>query len=52
MEQDAPQPDLTLCILPENGGQSRDAGKYAAGVREYVRQGRHLPFESLPGVVA
>ena len=31
---DVPQPDLTLCILPECGGQSRVEGDYAAGAPE------------------
>jgi Uma2 family endonuclease len=36
MEQDAPQPDIALRILPEYGGQSRIDGKYTAGAPELV----------------
>ena len=31
-----PQPDNTLRILPEHGGQSRDEGEYSAGAPELV----------------
>ena len=31
-----PQPDSTLRILPEHGGQSRDEGEYSAGAPELV----------------
>lgn len=33
---DMPQPDLFLRILPAFGGQSTDAGKYAAGAPELI----------------
>lgn len=33
---DAPQPDLALCVLPEYGGQSREVRKLAAGVPELI----------------
>lgn len=35
-EQDVPQPDATLRILPEYGGQSRDEGEYASGAPELI----------------
>ncbi len=34
--RDVPQPDLTLRVLPEYGGQSRVEGEYAAGAAELV----------------
>jgi hypothetical protein len=34
METDAPQPDITLRILPAFGGQTRDEGLYTAGAPE------------------
>ncbi|MBM3767716.1 MAG: Uma2 family endonuclease [Acidobacteria bacterium] len=33
---DVPQPDISLRILPECGGQSRDVGDYVAGAPELV----------------
>ena len=33
---DVPQPDISLRILPEFGGQSQDVGEYAAGAPELV----------------
>ena len=33
---EAPQPDLHLCILPECGGQSRVEGNYPAGAPELI----------------
>ncbi len=33
-DQDVPQPDLSLRILPNRGGQSHDEGPYAAGAPE------------------
>lgn len=35
-ERNVPQPDNTLRILPEYGGQSRDEGAYSAGAPELV----------------
>src|SRR5262249_3187208 len=35
-EQGEPQPDASLRILPEYGGQSRDEGKYVGGSPELV----------------
>lgn len=35
-ERQTPQPDLTLRILPEYGGQSQVAGKYACGAPELI----------------
>ena len=35
-ERDVPQPDLTLRILPESGGQSRDEGEYSGGAPELI----------------
>ena len=37
-EHDAPQPDTSLRILPEYGGQSRDEGKFAAGAPEFLAE--------------
>ncbi len=34
--RNVPQPDSTLRILPEHGGQSRDDGEYSAGAPELV----------------
>ena len=34
--KNVPQPDLTLRVLPELGGQSRDEGDYTAGAPELV----------------
>ena len=34
--QDVPQPDIFLRILPEYGGQSGPAGKYASGTPELI----------------
>jgi Uma2 family endonuclease len=35
-KHDVPQPDVALRILPENGGQSRVEGEYAAGAPELI----------------
>jgi Uma2 family endonuclease len=35
-ERNVPQPDNTLRILPEYGGQSRDEGEYSAGAPELI----------------
>jgi Uma2 family endonuclease len=35
-EDDAPQPDTSLCILPEYGGQSRMEGSYSSGAPEFL----------------
>jgi Uma2 family endonuclease len=37
-EDDAPQPDNSLRIRPEHGGQSRMEGKYAAGAPEFLAE--------------
>jgi Uma2 family endonuclease len=37
-EDEAPQPDLSLRILPEYGGQSRREGPYAAGAPEFLAE--------------
>jgi hypothetical protein len=37
-ERNAPQPDDSLRILPEYGGQSRREGKYVAGAPEYLAE--------------
>ncbi len=37
-EREVPQPDVTLRILPEYGGQSRVAGKYASGAPELIAE--------------
>jgi Uma2 family endonuclease len=37
-EDDAPQPDTSLRILPEYGGQSRVEGRYAAGAPEFLAE--------------
>ncbi len=37
-EDDAPQPDKSLRILPEYGGQSRREGGYAAGAPEFLAE--------------
>ncbi len=37
-EDDAPQPDTSLRILPEYGGQSRTEGSYAAGAPEFLAE--------------
>ncbi len=37
-EDDAPQPDLSLRILPEHGGQSHMEGRYAAGAPEFLAE--------------
>lgn len=34
MLQSAPQPDVDLCLLPEYGGNSREAGAYISGAPE------------------
>jgi Uma2 family endonuclease len=36
IENDAPQPDIALRILPAFGGQSRDQGPYLAGAPELI----------------
>jgi len=36
MEDDAPQPDIALRILPKFGGQSRDDGPFMAGAPELI----------------
>jgi Uma2 family endonuclease len=36
--EDAPQPDTSLRILPECGGQSRTKGRYAAGAPEFLAE--------------
>jgi Uma2 family endonuclease len=38
MEDSAPQPDLSLCILPEYGGQSAMQGRYASGAPEFLAE--------------
>jgi Uma2 family endonuclease len=37
-EADAPQPDNSLRLLPEYGGQSRMEGRYAAGAPEFLAE--------------
>jgi Uma2 family endonuclease len=37
-EDSAPQPDTSLRILPEYGGQSRTEGQYAAGAPEFLAE--------------
>jgi hypothetical protein len=37
-EDDAPQPDTSLRVLPEYGGQSRTEGRYAAGAPEFLAE--------------
>jgi hypothetical protein len=37
-ERQVPQPDVTLCIRPELGGQSRVEGLYPAGGPEFVAE--------------
>jgi Uma2 family endonuclease len=37
-DDDAPQPDGALRILPEYGGQSRTQGRYAAGAPEFAAE--------------
>src|SRR5262245_58447037 len=36
MGKDAPQPDISLLILPQCGGQSKEEGIYSAGAPELV----------------
>jgi hypothetical protein len=38
MQEDSPQPDVYLRILPERGGQSGDRGLYAQGAPELVAE--------------
>ena len=38
MGEEAPQPDLSLRILPEYGGQSHMEGRYAAGAPEFLAE--------------
>jgi Uma2 family endonuclease len=35
-DDSAPQPDTSLCILPEHGGQSRMDGPYPSGAPEFL----------------
>jgi Uma2 family endonuclease len=49
-ENSAPQPDLALCILPEQGGQSRDEGVYAAGAPELIVEVSHTTSARDTGV--
>jgi Uma2 family endonuclease len=37
-EEESPQPDTSLRILPEFGGQSRNEGPYAAGAPEFLAE--------------
>jgi Uma2 family endonuclease len=37
-EDEAPQPDTSLRILPEHGGQSRIEGRYVAGAPEFLAE--------------
>lgn len=37
-EEDSPQPDTSLRILPEYGGQSRVQGRYASGAPEFLAE--------------
>lgn len=37
-EDESPQPDTSLRILPECGGQSRTKGRYAAGAPEFLAE--------------
>ena len=37
-EDDSPQPDTALRVLPEFGGQSRTEGPYAAGAPEFLAE--------------
>jgi Uma2 family endonuclease len=37
-EEESPQPDTSLRILPEYGGQSRTEGRYAAGAPEFLAE--------------
>jgi len=37
-EEDAPQPDCDLRVLPEYGGQSRMEGEYSAGAPEFLAE--------------
>jgi Uma2 family endonuclease len=37
-EDDSPQPDTSLRVLPEYGGQSRSEGAYAAGAPEFLAE--------------
>jgi len=45
-----PQPDLTLRIRPERGGQSRLEGKYAAGAPELIVEISHTTAAKDKGV--
>ena len=38
MGEEAPQPDLSLRILPEYGGQSGTQGRYASGAPEFLAE--------------
>jgi len=38
MQESAPQPDVTMRLRPEFGGQSGNAGKYPAGAPEFVAE--------------
>ncbi|HUA61099.1 MAG TPA: Uma2 family endonuclease [Verrucomicrobiae bacterium] len=46
----APQPDLTLRLRPERGGQSRIEGKYAAGAPELIVEISHTTAAKDKGV--
>jgi Uma2 family endonuclease len=37
-ERQVPEPDITLCIRPEFGGQSRVEGEFPAGAPEFVAE--------------
>ena len=36
LEEESPQPDTSLWVLPESGGQSRSKGEYASGAPEFL----------------
>ncbi len=38
MDDDSPQPDVFLRILPEHGGQSTDTGKFIGGGPEFITE--------------
>ena len=38
MGDDAPQPDTSLCILPEYGGQAQRHGRYPSGAPEFLAE--------------
>jgi Putative restriction endonuclease len=37
-DEDTPQPDISLCLLPEKGGQSRREGKFITGTPEFLAE--------------